>query len=144
MPGPGREENDDNYQAIATWAASKTDDDFRQMVFRGSLNRSDIVKECGFARSVLTQNPRVKAFLEALEHDLRSRSVLPPLEEKAPDSGLPMRPAGSGKAVMNEQRLKHLEEQNAALKAENKDMKEKLARYGLLEEALAETGRIPR
>lgn len=41
-----------------------------------------------------------------------------------------------------EKRVKSVEEQNAALKAENRDLREQLKKYKLLEEHLSTTGRL--
>lgn len=42
------------------------------------------------------------------------------------------------------ERLKRLEQENASLRAELVDVKRALLRYALLQDALAETGRLPR
>ncbi|WP_432711389.1 VPA1267 family protein [Pseudomonas marginalis] len=68
-----------NTQAFADWASSRTNDDFSQMVYRGSLHREEIALACGFAKSVLRQNPVIKAQLQALEDRLRREYVLPSL-----------------------------------------------------------------
>ena len=73
----------ENLSSFIIWQATMTDDGFRQIVFRGGLNRGEIAKACDFGKSVLTQNPKVKAALQALEDDLRARNVLPQLSEKA-------------------------------------------------------------
>ena len=38
-----------NVEKFEAWIARSTDDDFRQMVWRGSLNRVLIAEECGFS-----------------------------------------------------------------------------------------------
>jgi hypothetical protein len=68
-----------NLQAFEEWAASKTHDEFAQMLYRGSLHREEIALACGFAKSVLRQNPSIKAQLQALEDRLRGEGVLPSL-----------------------------------------------------------------
>lgn len=57
------------------WMASKTDTDFRSMAMRGVLSRTEIATECGFAKSALSQNPRIREALKRLEDDLRERGV---------------------------------------------------------------------
>jgi len=44
-----------NVATFLSWVASKTAEDFREMVARGQLNRMEIAKETGIAKSVLTQ-----------------------------------------------------------------------------------------
>jgi hypothetical protein len=136
-----------NYDVFTTWLGSKSIDEFRAMVSRGVLSRKEIAKECGFALSALTQNPRIKASLKAKEDELRDAGVLPPLAPK-PDGDVAskpiMREVGRQRAAMNTERLNRLEQDNAALRAENEELKRKLERYSLIDEALAATGRLLR
>jgi hypothetical protein len=68
---------------------SKTDDDFREMVVRGQLSQQEIARECGFAKSVLQQNPRVKETLKTLDAQLRDRNLLPQLAEASENVAVP-------------------------------------------------------
>lgn len=131
-----------NFAAFQRWAASKTDDDYRQMVHRGSLNRKEIATECGFGKSALQQNPAIREALRALEDDLRARGVLPAL---APDAQrAPQQRSDAVRAARTEGRLKTVEQENAALRAEVQTLRAALQRYAVLEDVLAETGRLPR
>ncbi|MBE3897170.1 hypothetical protein HJ156_21010 [Vibrio parahaemolyticus] len=56
----GQEIAKENIEKFESWRASLTDDDYREMEYRGNLKRSAIAKGCGFAKSVLQQNPAVK------------------------------------------------------------------------------------
>lgn len=85
----GQQLAEQNVLAFVSWAASKTDDDFRAMASRGVLLRKEVAKECGFAKSALDQNPRIKAALRDLEDGLRARGVLPSLVERSPESPAP-------------------------------------------------------
>ncbi|NPT57392.1 VPA1267 family protein [Paraburkholderia elongata] len=142
----GKQIAEQNFQIFQTWLASKTDMDFRQMVSRGVLSRKEMAKECGFAKSALDQNPRIKAALKAVEDGLRQRGILPALEKKLPIDGAapPMREAGPQRATRDGERLKRLEQENASLRAENDELKRQLERYVVLQEALSLTGRLPR
>jgi hypothetical protein len=142
----GRQIAEQNFQIFQAWLANKTDDDFRQMVSRGVLSRKEMAKECGFAKSALDQNPRIKEKLNAVEDGLRDRGVLPALEEKSSIEGVapPMRELGQQRAARDAERLKRLEQENASLRAENDELKRHLERYVVLQEALALTGRLPR
>lgn len=53
----GRQVAEANVQAFVAWKTSKSDDDFRSLVHRGQLSRKEVAIECGFAKSVLDQNP---------------------------------------------------------------------------------------
>lgn len=141
----GQQVAEENVQRFTLWAATKSDDEFRGMASRGVLSRNEIATECGFAKSALGQNPRVKAALKALEDALRERGVLPPIaatDETAPP--VTNVRSDSPRAAMDAERMKRLETENASLKAEVSELKRLLGRYTVLQEVLAETGRLPR
>lgn len=142
----GQQVAEENVQRFQTWMASKTDSDFRQMVSRGVLSRTEIAVECGFAKSALAQNPRIREALKSLEGQLRDRGVLPPLAQGAQDESAPAvtQRVDSARAALDAERLSRLEQENASLKAENAELKRLLGRYAVLQDVLAETGRLPR
>ena len=140
----GQQLSAQNVETFNRWIAGKTDPDFRQMASRGVLSRKEIAAECGFAKSALDQNPRIKAALAELERGLRERGVLPPLAAAPVAGAIPMRPASAQKAAAEVERLRRLEQENASLRAENGELKSRLAKYEVLHEALALTGRLPR
>lgn len=142
----GRQQGEQNVQTFASWAASKTDDDFRAMANRGVLSRKEVAKECGFAKSALDQNPRIKAALRKLEDALRLRGVLPPAIESTPDTPQlqVMHEPGRIRAAQETERLRRLEQENAGLRAEVAELKRTVERYAVLSDALAQTGRLPR
>lgn len=142
----GRQIADQNVATFEAWIASKTDYEFRAMVSRGVLSRTEVAKECGFAKSALDQNPRIKGALRNLEDGLRLRGVLPPAVERDPDapSAPLMREPGRLRAVEDAERLRRLEQENAALKAEVAELKRTVEKFSVLRDALAMTGRLPR
>lgn len=142
----GQQIAEDNVQAFATWVVSKTDDEFRAMASRGVLSRKEISVECGFAKSALDQNPRIKSALRELEDTLRARAVLPPAVEKTGDETAKplMREPGKLRGALDAERLRRLETDNASLKAEVLELKRSLEKHTILSEALALTGRLPR
>lgn len=142
----GQQLSEQNFVAFNTWLASKTDDDFRQMASRGVLSRKEIAIECGFSKSALDQNPRIKAGLKAAEQALRERGVLPPTAEKSPEqTGEPlMREVGKQKFGLDAERLRRLEQENASLRSEVGELKRQLERYAVIQEALSLSGRVPR
>lgn len=142
----GQQLADENVRKFSVWVASKTDSDFRSMVIRGVLSRTEIAMECGFAKSALTQNPRIRSALSDLEAELRERGVLPQVASavEAQPGALLLRQPDPGRHAREAERLSRLEQENASLKAENAELKRLLARYTVLQEALAETGRLPR
>lgn len=142
----GQQLAEQNVRTFATWVASKTDDDFRAMASRGVLSRVEVAKECGFAKSALDQNPRIKAALRELEDALRLRGVLPPAVERDPDApqASTVREPGRLRAAQETERLRRLEQENAGLKAEVSELKRTIERYAVLRDALSLTGRLPR
>lgn len=67
----GRHLGEENLRTFRAWVASKGDSDFRAMASRGVISRKEIATECGFAKSALDQNQRIKAALASLEAGLR-------------------------------------------------------------------------
>lgn len=113
------------------------------MVARGQLSRQEIARECGFAKSVLLQNPRVKEALLKLESKLRDRGLLPLMTPMKENDVAP--PTSTDKRVSADKaRLKRLESENASLRAEVLSLRMVIERYRLLDNALCSTGRIPR
>ncbi|RTL53142.1 MAG: hypothetical protein EKK46_09390 [Rhodocyclaceae bacterium] len=77
-----------NLQKFFAWIAERdATNDWTDYIRQGKLNRSELAAECGFALSVVRQNPAVKSALEALEARLLSTGILQP-ERTAP--GAPM------------------------------------------------------
>lgn len=142
----GQQLSEQNVKTFATWVASKTDDDYRAMATRGVLSRKEIAIECGFAKSALDQNPRIKASLRELEDALRARGVLPPITEKLSEETVRplMRETGRLRGALDAERLRRLESDNASLKAEVAELKRSLEKHAILSEALSLTGRLPR
>ena len=142
----GQQLAEQNVQTFASWIASKTDDDFRAMASRGVLSRKEIATECGFAKSALDQNPRIKTALRELEGALRARGVLPSVVEKTVDEAAKplMREPGRLRGALDAERLRRLETDNASLRAEVAELKRSLEKHTILREALALTGRLPR
>jgi len=139
----GQQRSEQNLATFLSWVASKTDDDFREMVARGQLSRQEIARECGFAKSVLLQNPRVKDALKTLETQLRERRVLPPVAETSESDAAPQA-TPNPRAAADKARLKRLESENASLRAELTQVRADLERYRLMDSVLCSTGRLPR
>jgi hypothetical protein len=139
----GQQRSEQNLATFLSWVASKTDDDYREMATRGQLSRQEIARECGFARSVLVQNPRVKEAVKSLETQLRRRGVLPPISEVS-DADAPLVTSPNPHAGADQARLKRLESENASLHAELTQLRAVLERYRLMDDVLCSTGRLPR
>jgi hypothetical protein len=129
-----------NTAKFSAWVAERqAADDWASYVRMDQLNRTEIARECGFAVSVLRQNPAVKDALARLERDLAAHGILPRQDK----SDAPERHSATA-AGRDKQRLNQMEQQKQALRAENDGLRAQLKRYGLLDEFLLETGRLPR
>jgi hypothetical protein len=142
----GQQKAQQNLDGFQTWVATQTDGDFTQIVFRGQLNRGEVAKAIGCGKSALRQNPALKEALEELENVLRGRGVLAPLsvstkrtytEPKEYDNT-------ANRRMMDSKRVGLLEQENIELKAQVKELKSKLERFGELSGTLAEMGFMPR
>jgi hypothetical protein len=142
----GRQVAKENVDKFVAWCASKTDDDYRALASRGLLSRTEIAAECGFDKSALRQNPWIKNALKELEGELRDRGVLPKTLDELGDepAELPLRSTEGVRVARDAERLKRLEQENASLRTELGELKRQLARYAVLQEVLADTGRLPR
>lgn len=143
----GQQVAEQNLASFLAWVTSMRDNDFREYVYRGKLNRSEIAAECGFGKSALLQNPSIRRSLEALEERLRAAGVLPPLvvsPQLTTNEDPPIRDRDARQRRQDGQRLNSLEQDNAALRAELAQAKAMLERYKLLASFMEETGRLPR
>jgi len=102
------------------------------------LNRSEIATQCGFALSVLRQNPAVKIALMRFEDELRAKGFLPKLSGKKSISTKATKKRGVGR---DNQLLKELEVKNENLKAKIRELESHLEIESLFERHLFETGR---
>lgn len=142
----GKQKAQQNVEAFQAWAATQSDDDYKQIIFRGQLNRGEIAKGTGVGKSALRQNPEIKRLLESLENELRAREILPPLAQTSEqqESELQRYDVEISRRTRNDQRAARLEQENIELKARVSELENRLARFGELSEALTEMGMMPR
>jgi hypothetical protein len=95
----------------------------------GEVNRSAIALACGFDRQVLYKNPAAKALLDAAVETLDTAGAKD--DEQKPEP----------KSDRRDRRILSLEQQNAALRAENAGLREKLRRLEQVEDIMVTTGR---
>ncbi|WP_449288415.1 VPA1267 family protein [Marinobacter salarius] len=107
------------------------------------LNRSEIAAECGFARSALGSNPRLKRFLRRVEKVLRKRGILKPVEKIDANSVKAESDSKDRTLGRTRSRVKTLEQQLAAVTVERDDLRRRLDRLEFLEYNMAKTGRVP-
>jgi hypothetical protein len=142
----GQQKAQQNFAAFEVWKATQTDDDLKQIIYRGQLNRIEVAKGIGCGKSALNQNPALKEALKTLEDKLRDKGVLPPLtnitkkdadKPKAYDST-------ANRKLLDSKRVSSLEAENIELKAKIKELESRLERFGELSETLTEMGFMPR
>jgi hypothetical protein len=142
----GQQKAQQNFDAFQAWSATQTDDDYKQIAFRGQLSRTEVAKAVGFGKSALNQNPDIRKRLKKLEDDLRDKGVLPPLTDTAKkevDKPKQYDNTANRKAL-DSKRSSLLEAENIELKAKIKELEGKLKRFGELSETLSEMGFMPR
>ena len=142
----GRQKSQQNLAAFKSWRATQTDDDFKQIIFRGQLNRIEVAKGIGCGKSALNQNPTLRDLLKALEDNLREKDVLPRLTEEAEKSaGKPKQYDNTtNRKILESKRLSALEAENIELKVKIETLKSRLERFGELSDTLSEMGFMPR
>lgn len=142
----GQQLAEKNFLTFTRWVDSKDDEEFRSIVHRGVISRKLIAEDCGFAKSALSQNPRIKAALCELEERLRSKDILPPLLEKNDEvkQSAPLRENFQPFTTKELKQLHHLQKENESLNNEMEKLKKTLEGYAMLQKALLLTGRILR
>jgi hypothetical protein len=142
----GQQKAQHNLEAFKVWVATQSDDDFKQIIYRGQLNRIEVAKGIGCGKSALNQNPALKKALKALEDELRSKGVLPPLTDAAKMSeGKPQAYDNTAnRKLLDSKRVSSLEAENIELKAKVRELEKRLERFGELSETLSEMGLMPR
>lgn len=147
-------DSNNNEKAFDAWVAEReAAGDWKNYIRRGILNRTEIKNECRFSRSVLGSNPAIKEKLRSLEQRLREGGVLPytvkGIVASRTESVESHASAAMDKRILsiNNQaanRVKRLEEENAALRAEIRQLREELRRYRHISEHMSRAGRLVR
>lgn len=133
----------ENLDKFLSWKETKSDNDYKNMVFRGKLNKVEMAKQTGIGKSAFTQNPALADALVELEDYLRAVGILPKEVDKTvkaksddkTDSAALMRDKNTSKVSV-------LEAENNKLRNEILELKAKIARYSELEEVISTMGGI--
>ncbi|MDN3631439.1 VPA1267 family protein [Vibrio lentus] len=140
----GKQLAQENLAKFEAWKATKSDCDYKNIVFRGKLNRGELSKQTGIGKSAFRQNPALAYSLEQLEMYLRDIGILPK-EAESPSYSSSL---SSEKDISTQMRNKNinkvrvLEAENNKLRAEVLELKAKLSRYSELEEVISSMGNI--
>ncbi len=135
-----------NLQKFENWIEDRDKaNDWADYIRAGKLNRTEVAAECAFGTPAFRQNPAIAQALEALEARLHASGVTMPATTPVDEATVQAANLRllSSKSIA-ERRVKSVEEQNAALKAEVNDLKQRLKQYKFLDEHLATTGRMLR
>jgi hypothetical protein len=127
-----------NTQAFLTWLRSV--EDFKPYIHQGLLSISRVARECGLNRDVFYTNPEIRdVHWPALNERLGHEGVLRPRVANPVDAvrKTPQR------SPTNEARIKQIQEENEAVKAENRELRRQLERLKGIDEVLHTTGRLP-
>ncbi len=142
----GPQSGEENCKKLCAWIKERwACKDWQTYSRGGKLNRSEIAKECAFARSVFVQNPKVGRLLADLEATLREQDILAPVAV-APDataSGIATR-IDALKLVEHARRVEQLEMDKASLLAEVAELKRSVKQHDIWERYMQETGRVLR
>lgn len=142
----GQQKALENIDKFHAWTATQSDDDYKQIIHRGKLNRREVSKAVGCGLSAISQNPAISEALAKLEESLREREILPPLtlnangklgKDKQYDQT-------TNRTMRDSQRLTQLEQKNIELEAELTELKKKHETFQELSETLIEMGMISR
>ena len=124
----GQQRAQQNLEAFEVWQATQTDDDFKQIAFKGKLNRIEVAKGVGCGKSALSQNPALRKALKTLEDNLREKGVLPLLTEAAKkDADKPKQYDNTAnRKLLDSKRVSALEAENIELKAKVKELENRI------------------
>ena len=131
----------DGQANVAKFLAWQTEvEDYKPFVHQGNLSVSRVARECGLNRDVFYTNPVIR---DSLWPELLTR-----LER---DGVLKVRVAQPAQAVIRDHkrsaasdaRVKQIQEENEALKAENRELRKQLEQFKGMAEVLHTSGRLP-
>lgn len=99
----------------------------REYAYSGRVKRTEVARECGFSRSVCVQNERVRALLESCDREWYGTESI----DKAASGALVDRAESCPQTASSDNG--RLMARIAELEAENRALRQQLARYQALE-----------
>lgn len=137
----GIDDGKKNVRLFLEWKSSVKD--FKPYIWQGLLNQSRIAREAGFRRGVFDTNVEIRDIhFPALIAYLEEQKVLKP-RVAAPAE---IQPQQSNSNPFADARVKQIQEESEAVKAENRELRAELAKLGklkVIDEILSTTGRLP-
>ena len=127
-----------NIDAFLRWAGTVRD--FKPYVYQGVLSISRAARESGLLRDVFYTNPDIRDIhWPQLQARLESEGVLKPRVTN-PVTVLQRTPP---KSPVADARTKQIQEENEAIKAENRELRRQLEKLKDIDELVRTTGRVP-
>jgi hypothetical protein len=133
----GIQDGQRNVETFLSWSSNVSD--WKPFVSQGLLSVSRLAKECDLNRNVFYTNPELRdvhlpALVSRLEDDgfLRSRVANPVQLTRQKRGG-----------AVSDARIKQIQEESEAVKAENRELRRQLERLKGIDEILHSTGRVP-
>lgn len=135
----GQQKAQEYAQRVGAWIAHReAANDFLEYERNGKINRQALCAELDFGRSVVSQNPAVRAELEdaeqrwygAKQNDVKAHQAAVERSER--------------RVAKSNNDVNKLLDQIAKLSAENALLRRQLSKYEVMSEILAETGFVPR
>jgi len=127
-----------NEQTFIDWVTHV--DDFKPYIYQGVLSISRIARECGLNRDVFYTNPEIRdRHLPALNKRLEEEGVLK-LRVAKPAEIVPRQ---HQQRATSDAHIKQIQEENEAVKAENRELRKQLDKLKGIDEILHTTGRLP-
>lgn len=134
----GIQDGEENLRTFLAWASGV--DDFNPYIHQGVLSISRVAREAGLNRDVFYTNPDIRdihwprliATLE--EQGVLKQRVANPVE---------VMPRSHQRSHVAEARIKQIQEEHEAVKAENRELRAQLEKFKGIDEILRTTGRLP-
>ena len=134
----------ENVKKLIKWYRGSNENDIKEFMRRGAINKTAIAKELGFSKSTFGSNKRLKKVLSIIDASISSGSNK--IGANYPNTMRSVSDSIENSKLINElnKRVLELEHVNASLKVQVLDLKSKLKNLKYLDDYLDENGRIPR
>lgn len=134
----GVQDGQRNVETFLAWSTNVQD--FKPYVHQGVLSVARVARECGLNRDVFYTNPDIRDIhWPALTRRLEDAGVL--RARVANPADVVMQPRR--REPRDEARVKQIQEEAEAVKAENRELRRQLERLKGIDEILHTTGRLP-
>lgn len=135
----GTRDGEENLRTFLAWIDGV--DDFKPYIHQGVLSVSRIAREAGLNRDVFYTNPQIRdVHFPRLVARLEEQGVL----KQRVTNPVQVMPRQRGRShAAEEARIKQVQEEHEAVKAENLELRSKLEQYKGMDEILRTTGRLP-